>query len=198
MLLYCSGTLIIYFLCLVCVIITLSDEWVPIAAKLAEHSYVTVLVYTHLTRKPLSDMLTLLHQIVLTDTLHASRVIVMGKSAGGGLAQEFALKFPHNLLALVLAAPASSQPEHILSFCSPAPVISSPEHTHSHTPLFLAWAVDDPSYAKSRLWLNTCREDDTSFLFYSAKQGGHRILPEYEVPILNFLQTHHITSSKHV
>lgn len=165
------------------------DEWIPIATKLSESGkYVTVLVYTHTLHKvPLSDLLSLLHEKVMTEVLQASRVVVMGKSAGGALAQQFALQHPSRVLALVLAAPSSSTPDHIAALCPPAAAAAAP--------LFLAWATDDPSFGKSKSWVDTCqgRKKDAFFSFYSADTGGHRVLPEYAAPIQSFLDSQHIT-----
>lgn len=169
---------------------SLKDEWLPIMTSLSEHGkYASVLVYTHMLRKRDFDVIDFLHHKLLSDTLQASRVFVMGKSAGGSLAQAFALKYPDSIRGLVLAAPASSVPEHIAVFCATGVAQSR------NTPLLLAWAMDDPSFGKSQLWLDECRNDKlkkSSFSFYSAKTGGHRVLQEYSEPILNFLQKHRL------
>jgi pimeloyl-ACP methyl ester carboxylesterase len=200
------------------------DEWVPVATTLSEKgNYVIVLVYTHYLRKRSpAELLSFLHDKVMTETLQASRVIVMGKSLGGSLAQEFALKYPQTLLALVLVAPATSAPDRIASFC-PTPIPPPSSHSDSDSdsdssgsssnrltrmpfPLFLAWAADDPSYRKSKVWLERCRRNtsssssssSSSFFFYSAKSGGHRVLPEYGAPLLTFFDTQHVSESKSV
>ena len=166
------------------------DEWVPVAIQLSQSgNYVTVLVYTHLLHKQVShsDMLSVLHDTVMTEVLQASHVVVMGKSAGGGLAQEFAFQYPENLLALVLAAPSSSNPDHISTFCPS-------DRNHMQAPLFLAWAADDASFGKSNLWLETCQRKRNAFSFYSAKSGGHRVLPEYAAQIQSFFDTYHVVA----
>lgn len=166
----------------------LKDEWLPIASKLAESCYVSVIVYTHKIRRPTAELLPLIHKTVLTDTLQSQRVIIMGKSAGGALAQEFAIRYPRNVAALVLAAPASSVPDNVHRICPS-------NKNHAHLPFFLAWANDDPSYSKSALWRDVCHEK--AFEFYKAEKGGHRVLPEYTDPIVEFFRSHHVCSCCH-
>ena len=125
------------------------------------------------------DRLSFIHNKVMMETLRASRIVIMGKSAGGSLAQEFALRHSASIISLVLAAPASSSVEHISELCP-----SNSKHMH---PTFLAWAADDPSYAKSEIWLKHCR-NEAPFVFYSAESGGHRVLPEYTKQIFAFLE----------
>mmetsp|Transcript_7421 Transcript_7421/g.12479 ORF Transcript_7421/g.12479 Transcript_7421/m.12479 type:complete len:243 (-) Transcript_7421:206-934(-) len=178
---------------------TLKDEWVPIASQLASRGYVSVLIYTHSFHKPLNipDIISFLHEVVLIDKLGATRAIIMGKSAGGSLAQDFALQYPHVVEALVLAAPARTNPEHITKFCS----VESQSH-NAHFPVFLAWALDDPSFQKSRLWVDACEQRDgqaqatqqVGFTMYTATSGGHRVLPEYGEPIVDFLTSHHLSA----
>lgn len=142
--------------------------------------YVCVLVYLDSIVKPwvAKDIMDMLATQVLHNTLRSGKAVILGKSYGGLLAQEFALQYPQQIVSLVLFAPASTNHKEnaaIDRLCKHRPAL----------PIFLGWTGDDSSYMHRSKFLRACTHAE--FLFHSELYGGHAITPEYYEPITKFL-----------
>lgn len=165
----------------------LRDEWLPFTTLLAKDmNCVCVLVYLDSMARPwvTKDILEILTTQVLHNTLHAEKAIILGKSYGGLLAHEFALKYPTQVMSLVLFAPASGNHERIGQLCQHTPSI----------PLYLGWTRDDPSYLHHAKFIHICKQKD--FTFQDELYGGHAITQEYFEGIMKFLTASTTNKSK--
>jgi predicted esterase len=169
----------------------LFDEWTFIAEYLSKHGFVVYVLYVY-GWKNQSRAASLIYESLFKKTdgqgdlvgvnragiaTPLSSAIVMGKSAGGSLAQSFARAYPKEISKLCLICPVASEVDVIR------------ELSGRDLKLFLAWAEDDPiaPFTKSGLWKSNYKESLLSFT--SAKRGGHAILDEYAVPLLRFLKS---------
>jgi pimeloyl-ACP methyl ester carboxylesterase len=158
------------------------EEWLPVAILLAKDmNCVCALLYLDTVMKPwvVNDILDILSLQVLHNIFNAPRAILMGKSYGGLLAHEFALKHPQQVISLVLFAPASTHRGSIERLCQLQPII----------PLFLGWTGDDGSFTHRSKFLHSC-EQNKEFMFHTEMFGGHALTEEYHQPIVEFLFLH--------
>lgn len=103
-----------------------------------------------------------------------SRAAIMGKSWGGGIALELALRQPEKVAALILSAPAYRNIEHLSGMT---------------IPVLLAWSRDDPiiPYRYAAEYVRTLPQAE----LISYDQGGHSAGPKnadhFALKVIEFL-----------
>ena len=158
----------------------LTGEWSTVAAHLARDGYRIMLPNLHSNPRTKPGIISPgdFARVMLSLQVSAGApVIWMGKSWGGANVATFASNHPKSVLRLVLDAPALAYSD-IADTCSRLNAAGSP--------LLLLWAEDDSviPFANAAAWRSSC----TRVLLHSVPTGGHRILPEYAVPISTFLR----------
>mmetsp|Transcript_11087 Transcript_11087/g.18609 ORF Transcript_11087/g.18609 Transcript_11087/m.18609 type:complete len:256 (-) Transcript_11087:268-1035(-) len=165
----------------------LFHEWTPTIINIADtgrHSSVLMNFNSNPHIKPgklkPEEFSKIVNEDVMKTHFHAEKVIIMGKSWGGGQAIQYALNNPNNVEKLVLVAPASSSDPLALSKSLGLGTLGFP--------VFLAWAEDDPIMPaeRARKWKASLGDKLTT---YTAKEGGHVILDEFVKPIANFVNS---------
>lgn len=162
---------------------SLQDEWLPFAIQLAASmNCVCVLVNLNTIARPwiTKDIISALSIQVLHNTLKAKQAIILGKSYGGLLANEFAMQHQQQVTALILFAPATPPAFSVERLCTLQPRI----------PIFLGWSKNDASYSHHGKYVEQCDAKDKFFMFHSEYYGEHAITKEYFAPMMEFLNLH--------
>lgn len=192
---------------------TLRHEWTHICEQLSdEHDYYVSIIHfdSKLKRNMRETAINIIHQAIFQN--HASnhnqqKVIIMGKSVGGAIAQLYTDMYPTDILKLILVAPVLNDPLLIQSLSS------------HDVPILLLWTRDDTvaSYSTNiRKWKDVFdplavdlldehkkkispnlrlvqsamgrKKSVHQFSLFSQAFGGHLILDDYFDPILSFLE----------
>jgi predicted alpha/beta hydrolase family esterase len=197
---------------------SLKHEWTPICQKLSNNHnfYITILHFNLKLKKEMLDtVVNVMYQAIFqnhNNNHNTQKVIIMGKSIGGVIAQMYTQMYPEDVLKLVLIAPVVNDRSVIQSL------------SIGKVPVMLLWTRDDTvvSYDKHvRKWkkafnlISSVDEDNGEsenssvkkkkssavaaalvspkhtppFRLYTQDSGGHRILDAYYEPILSFLQS---------
>ena len=154
-------------------------EWSVVAQHLAAAGYRVLLPNLHsnartspheISREDFASVM-----LALLRAYDVERVLLMGKSWGGGNAAAFAASHTDRIAKLVLDAPAFD-------------LVSVPETCKAlnagGVPLQLLWAEDDNvvPYTRALSWKKLC----TNAQLHGVLNGGHRILDEYWPVVLGF------------
>jgi pimeloyl-ACP methyl ester carboxylesterase len=162
----------------------LKDEWVHVGQYLSERGYRVSIIDFHsnpMTKPAMIfggisdlDVQKIISDSLIKNLFNTKKAVILGKSWGGRQAALFASTNPAMVIKLGIICPASSGQSMIESV------------RESGLETFLAWARDDMVtwHRNTETWTRIL---GPSITFYSAMEGGHRILDEYIDPIFQFL-----------
>lgn len=168
--------------------ISLVEEWVPIASKLAEGNFVVCIINFHSNPKTVPsvlfggiqppDLSKIIIESVMKGIFNTDKIILMAKSWGGYMAGAHTAAHPETVSKLVLQAPAFTTVERVSNLAAA-----------TTAPLLLCWAKNDGmmSYSSSKLWMDAFGTERATL--YTADTGGHAITDEYAAPIQEFLKS---------
>lgn len=161
----------------------LVDEWTNVGVEISQAGYVLYIINFHSNPKTVpslafggisnEDVCNVINDVMTH--LKVNKVILMGKSWGGGRAMNYATEFPNRVTKLALVAPASSDPATIKQLKgNPAPI-------------YLAWSKDDSViwYSNTDTWKDIL---GSKLTFQSSETGGHSILSSFATSMIDFLQ----------
>jgi len=175
----------------------LKYEWEESGALIANHSssYVMILdLHSNpqtapgaCTKQVFDDIM---QDLIRFAPTKQKRVVLLGKSWGGGLAATWASMNYHQVLGIVLAAPVLGRAISPSEIADRFDTNSEIEGAGDGPRVLMLFCADDPVFKFDQSLIEELKAavGTGRFTLYVASSGGHRVVAEYETPIQHFIQ----------